>query len=97
MIQQGGQKDNTVKRGDKGGKRTLRGARGPRSRASVGGGASKQKMGTDGGGAVNGISGIGLELAQSSVQGLSAFNPQPSPGIKPSPVLSPPLQSSGAS
>ena len=28
MIQQEGQKDNTVKRGDKGGKRALRGKRG---------------------------------------------------------------------
>lgn len=48
-----------------------------RSRAPVGGGAWKQKMGTDGGGAVNGISGIGGELARSSVRGLSAFSPQP--------------------
>ena len=83
MIQQGGPKGN--KEGEKGG----RGAEPLRA-----GGASKERMRRDGGGAVKGIRG---ELARSSVRELfnpSAFNPQPSPGMS---VLFPHYSHQGAS
>ena len=85
-------KGQQVERGDNDGERrwreALRGERGPRCRASGGRGASKEKMQTDGGGAVKGSGG---ELARSSVREL--FNPSACPGMS---VLFPPLQSSGA-